>query len=262
MKSFASLAAKVTFGALSASILAIVVAPVSQALTLVDLELWLGIDASGSVSSSEFNLQKQGYVDAFKSSSVQDLIAKSTNGIAVGYGYWSGNSQQNVAVNWTQLTNAQESNDFANLIAATTRPFGSLTAIGSAINFGVNQINTNNFDGTNKTIDISGDGTNNSGASLGGAVANASSQGITINGLPIGSEFLKTYYEDNVVTPDGFVVAANSFADFDSAIQQKLAIEIDEGTTDAIPTPALLPGLVGVGIAALRKRGKSNTAEA
>ncbi len=37
----------------------------AYALTEVDTELQLLMDVSGSVSSSEFNLQLQGYVDAF-----------------------------------------------------------------------------------------------------------------------------------------------------------------------------------------------------
>ena len=39
----------------------------------VDLELSLLIDVSGSVSASEFNLQRGAYVDAFKSDSLQSL---------------------------------------------------------------------------------------------------------------------------------------------------------------------------------------------
>ena len=42
----------------------------AYALTEVDTELQLLMDVSGSVSSSEFNLQLQGYVDAFYSQGV------------------------------------------------------------------------------------------------------------------------------------------------------------------------------------------------
>ncbi|WP_421281276.1 DUF1194 domain-containing protein, partial [Aeromonas veronii] len=45
----------------------------AYALTEVDTELQLLMDVSGSVSSSEFNLQLQGYVDAFYRHSAPDL---------------------------------------------------------------------------------------------------------------------------------------------------------------------------------------------
>ncbi len=262
MKSmFALFSTKVALGT-AATLMVGVVAPSASyaaALTPVDLELWLGVDVSGSVDSSEFSLQRQGYVNAFKSSNVQNLITKATSGIAVGYGYWSSSNEQNVAVGWTLLKTAADANSFADAIAATARPFSGLTGIGAAINFGANQIGTNDYEGTKKVIDISGDGTNNSGVSPASARDAAAALGITINGLPIlGSEAnLDTYYQNNVVTADGFVVPAASFADFNAAIEKKLTLEIGEVVPPAaVPTPALLPGLLGMGVAALRKRGQ------
>ncbi len=54
----------------------------AYALTEVDTELQLLMDVSGSVSASEFNLQLQGYVDAFYSQAVQDAILDTSDGKA------------------------------------------------------------------------------------------------------------------------------------------------------------------------------------
>ena len=52
----------------------------AYALTEVDTELQLLMDVSGSVSASEFNLQLQGYVDAFYSQAVQYAILDTSDG--------------------------------------------------------------------------------------------------------------------------------------------------------------------------------------
>ena len=57
----------------------------------VGLELMLLVDVSGSVNATEYNLQKQGYVDAFNNATVQNAITNSQGGgIAVTYIEWSG----------------------------------------------------------------------------------------------------------------------------------------------------------------------------
>lgn len=51
--------------------------------TPVSLELLLLVDVSGSISNSEYNLQKNGYADTFRSASIQNLIEAQEGGIAV-----------------------------------------------------------------------------------------------------------------------------------------------------------------------------------
>ena len=49
----------------------------------VAVELALLVDVSGSVDNSEYNLQKTGYVNAFKDAIIQSNIASLTGGIAI-----------------------------------------------------------------------------------------------------------------------------------------------------------------------------------
>jgi hypothetical protein len=259
----ASFITKAVLGATSVWLASGILASVpAQAMTLVDSELILSVDVSGSVDSSEFNLQRQGYVNALLNPTVQNRITSLPNGLAVAVSYWSSDNLQNLAVPWTLLRNATDATNFANLITATTRPFSGLTAIGNAISYAQTQLLTNDFDGNRLIIDISGDGRSNDGISVTTARDAAVAAGITINGLPILTDdsTLDTYYLSNVIGgPGAFVVSANTFSDFDAAVAQKIGREITPGP--AVPTPALLPALLGMGAAALRKR-KGEAAEA
>ncbi len=59
----------------------------------VALELALLVDVSGSVDATEYNLQKQGYINAFNDAVIQANITSLTGGIAVTYIEWSGSTQ-------------------------------------------------------------------------------------------------------------------------------------------------------------------------
>ena len=68
----------------------------------VDLELVLAVDASGSVSDEEFNLQVHGLAEAFRHRSVgQAIRAAGDLGLAVALIQWADYRQQAVSVDWT-----------------------------------------------------------------------------------------------------------------------------------------------------------------
>lgn len=220
----------------------------AEAGTAVGLELVLLIDVSGSVDASEYALQKGGYVQAFQSAAVQNAIANSQLGsIAVTYVEWSGAGQQAQLVNWTLVNDATSANAFAAAIAATSRAYSGVTAVGSAINYGAGLLGADNgFDGLRKVMDVSGDGTGNDGANTAAARDAAVAAGITINGLTIGDASLLTWYQNNVIGgPGAFAIGVNDFADFAAAIEQKLIREIT-----GVPEPATF-ALLGFGLAAL-----------
>jgi hypothetical protein len=214
----------------------------AQKRAAVDLQLVLAVDASGSVDSIRFELQKQGYVAAFRHARVLEAIRSGpAQAIAVTMMQWTGPALQVVAVPWTRIADRDSAEAFAEAIArAPRRLFSGGTSLSGAIDYGVALIGESPFAGERRVIDISGDGANNRGRPAAQARDEAVRAGVGINGLPILAlePGLDGYYRDNVIGgPGAFVVAAESYEAFAAAILKKLIAEI-AGTTPSTRSAA------------------------
>ncbi len=210
---------------------------ISLAQTKVALELVLAVDTSASVDREEFDLQRQGFAEAF---SHPDLIALiegiGSAGIAVMMVEWSGKEQQQIVVDWSLLRDRASSELFAQRLLTQPRSLRGSTDIGSALEFSIAELSTNRFVGNRRVIDVSGDGrgnTNTSEMQRDIAVEN----GITINGLVIFNDDvgvgaieevdLVRHYANKVIGGNGaFLMTAKGFDDFRNAILRKLMREI------------------------------------
>ena len=242
---------------LAGVVLAFGMASVSHAATVVGTELALLVDMSGSISSTEFNLQKQGYANAFNDSAIQNAII-AQGGVAVTFVYWDDHQYQ--SVNWTLINSVSSAQAFANAILAASRPGSNgSTAPGSAINFITPQFASNAYTGTNKIIDVSGDGVQNAGADTLTARNNALAAGVNqINGLPIGGDSsVISFYQTKIKGgANSFVLPAASFADFDSAVRIKIFSELTGANPTPLPSAAVMGSALMGGLAFLRKRLK------
>ncbi|MBA3599256.1 MAG: DUF1194 domain-containing protein [Methylibium sp.] len=226
------------------------------AVTVVDLELALLVDSSNSISATEFALQRDGYAAAFNNPTLQAAFDAGRS-VAATLVYWSGASEQSVAVGWTLIDSAASAGSFADMIGATVRPFSGLTAIANAISYAVPLFASNDFDAARQVIDVSGDGISSTFATQIARNAALGKGGIDqINGLAIGSQTIRDFYQNNVIGGTGsFVVSAATFNDFSGAISEKLGREIVIG--QPIPEPEtyalMLAGLGLIGFMARRK---------
>ena len=197
----------------------------------VDLALVLAVDASGSVDQTRFELQRQGYVAAFRHPRVIGAITSGPRqSIAVVMMQWTGPALQVIAVPWTRISDAASANALADRIAAAPRAlFGGGTSISGAIDASMGLLFDNPYQAARRVIDVSGDGANNRGRPANAARDEAVARGVGINGLPILAlePDLDRYYEQNVIGgPGAFMIAAKDFESFGEAILKKLIAEI------------------------------------
>ncbi len=219
----------------------ILFAPAARAAD-VDLLLVLAADVSRSIDAAKFQLQRDGYTAAIANARVLDTIRAGRNGrIGLSFVEWSGVGAQRVVVDWMMVGDAASAKDFGDRLLESPRSFADRTSISGAIEFAMAQLARAPFNARRQTIDISGDGTNNSGRDVTELRDEAVAKGITINGLAILSETplpwnpehtnppggLDHYYRTNVIGgPGAFVMVARNFESFGEAIINKLIAEV------------------------------------
>ena len=209
---------------------------------LVDMLLVLAADVSRSIDEEEFNLQRKGYAAALSDQRVLRAITQGEHGaIAITYVEWSDTLDQQTVVDWTTIRDGEDAAAMAATILRAPRSFTSRTSISGAIYFAMGQFTSAKATADKRVLDISGDGTNNSGPPVTEARDQAVAAGITINGLAIintkaGPGFtlhtqppggLPEYFRQNVIGGPGcFLLQVENFDTFADAITRKLVSEI------------------------------------
>jgi hypothetical protein len=208
----------------------------------VDMLLVLAADVSRSVTEPKFKLQREGAAAAISDPDVLKAITSGPNRrIAVCFVEWATAGQQTIVVDWTMIGSAAAARGFGDRLVEAPRSFVGSTSISTGIDFSVRQLERAPFTSERRVIDVSGDGTNNSGRSVTDARDTAVDKGITINALviltPLSESFrpehtnppggLEKYFRDNVIGgPGAFTVVAESHESFGRSLTKKLIQEI------------------------------------
>jgi hypothetical protein len=212
----------------------------------VDVAIVLAADVSRSVDQEEFELQRRGYAQAITSRRFLEAVASGPRGaVALCFIEWAGAGQQAVIGHWTIIRDGEGAADLAKVLLEAPRSGMGRTAIGDALDFAVAEMEAAATTAERHVIDVSGDGTSNSGRPVTAARDEAAAKGITINGLAIvnektSGEFggylwahthppggLPNYYRENVVGgPGAFVVHVVNFSEFAGAMTNKLVTEV------------------------------------
>ncbi|MBS9476784.1 DUF1194 domain-containing protein [Ancylobacter radicis] len=226
------------WAAISTLALGLLAASPLRAQEPVDVELVLAVDISYSMDLDELALQREGYIGAVTSQEFLNALKLGPHGrVALAYVEWAGAEEQKLVVDWMLVGGRADAERFAQAIRAAPLRRVYRTSISGAMDFGADLLESNNYKGLRRVIDISGDGTNNQGPMVEPTRDALVARGITINGLPLmlkepaGSMLdigqLDIYYEDCVVGgPGAFVIPVRGAHQFADAIKTKLVLEI------------------------------------
>ncbi len=206
-----------------------------------DLELVLAVDISRSMDYEEHELQRNGYVEAFRHKDVINALTSGPEGrIAVTYMEWGAEGATYQVIPWTMIDSAAAAHAFADTLAEEQIRSERRTSISGALFASTDLIEGNDIVAHRRVIDVSGDGANNSGLPVEEARDFVLRRGITITGLPIllnkpGSGFgngydidhLDRYYKHCVIGGDGaFIAPVYDLKHLAATIRKKLVMEI------------------------------------
>jgi len=224
----------------------------ARAAEEVDLALVLAVDVSESMDVDEQDLQRQGFVEAFRSEVVHRAIQEGMLGrIAVTYMEWAGLANRSVVIPWTVIEGPDGATAFAERLNRSPLSRARWTSISGAIDLSMELLASKPVEAVREVIDISGDGANNQGRAVTQARDEAVAKGVTINGLPImlkrprsgwEVENLDQYYRECVIGGQGaFMVPVREREQFSQTIRTKLVREIAGLAAQVQPVQASPP---------------------
>ncbi len=235
-------------GAFAVVWVAFAVAPQAAAAEVpVDLELVLAADGSGSIDDAELKFQREGYAEALAHPRVLAAIRSGFHkSIAVAYIEWGAPQSQHVIADWAVIRDEASARAFGKTLVETPRAAWGYNSISNAIDFSARLIEANDYRGTRRVIDVSGDGPQIGGRPLEEVRRETVAKGITINALVIetaggalrgpGGITLAEHYERDVIGGAGaFIAVARERVRFPETVLRKLVLEIASNLETEIP---------------------------
>jgi hypothetical protein len=227
----------VSVGALCAAALAPSAIPQQPQQIKVDVELVLAVDTSRSMDQTELELQRGGYIQAFREKEVAQAITSGPEGkIAVTFMEWGAPYEQNQLIPWTIIDSEAAARAFADKLEKEDVYGFTRTSISAALYKAADMVETNTISSNRRVIDVSGDGPNNTGDMVEKARDYVIGRGFTINGLPImlrkvrqfyDIDHLDRYYKQCVIGgPGAFIAPVFDLKQLAATVRKKLVLEI------------------------------------
>lgn len=221
--------------------------------------LALGLDVSGSVDPTEYQMQRDGLATALTSDAVRAvLLAEGRAPVDIAVFEWSSPRHQVLVQNWITIADARTLEDVAANLRSAPRIQGNYTtALGSAVLFGVGMLEQRAHC-WKRTLDISGDGPANTGPRPQDLPDAAVPTGVIVNALVIGDadhfgrderaadiKELSAYFQAYVIRGTGaFVETALGFEDYATAMERKLLRELQSLTLSGTPIGEPIRGVL------------------
>jgi hypothetical protein len=193
---------------------------------LCALALVLLLDASGSVPDRAWDMQVQAHADALADPAIGRIIARE-GGIAVMVAGF--HDAPRTLVSWRFLETAADAADMARTLAGAPRPGNGMTHTGRALAFALAELRRAPCSPDRQVIDMVTDGPADDHAALDAARAEAEARDVRVNALAVitypGID-APAWLRARVVTPGGFVMAADGWEDVAAALRRKITWEI------------------------------------
>ncbi len=222
--------------------------PATAAEPNVDVELCLAADGSGSITAEEFAFQRRGYAAAIADPRVITTIGNGLHGrIALAHMEWGGAESMHKIVEWTEISDQGSAVAFGKALVDAPRVASGWNSISNAIGFCQAWIESNDYEGLRKVIDVSGDAGQRGGVPLPLSRGRALDAGITINALalnfrgggltgPGGQPLIMHFNRDVIGGPGAFALGVETPDEFIESLVRKLVLEIAGGPA---PSPSL-----------------------
>lgn len=196
--------------------------------------LILALDVSSSVSQREYELQRDGLAAALRDPEVRDrIIGAPGNEVLLMVFEWGDVGYQRQLLPWTKIDGPGTLAAAAATVAGQRRSGRTqATGIGGAMDYAAWAFRQRPGCAA-LTLDISGDGKNNSGPRPREVKHRLTDMGVTINGLVVATRSIaemSAYYHSEVIAgPQSFVETAAGFSDYGRAIKRKFLRELTPG---------------------------------